>query len=121
MSLLFTEPAMPRKPSETVQLKLRFPERLRVRIEAEAEKSERSMNAEIVHRLEQSFERGDRADLVKAVASEAAEGAAYLMANFSEDPWSFPISTTYGVRKRTAKPQTRRSNAASVFQPGRKR
>ena len=35
-------------------VKAPFPERLRVRIEAEAEKSERSMNAKIVHRLEQS-------------------------------------------------------------------
>ena len=60
---------MPRKPSETVQLKLRFPERLRVRIEAEAEKSERSMNAEIVHRLEQSFEGDSRAEVVDALHS----------------------------------------------------
>jgi Arc-like DNA binding domain len=71
---------MPRKPSETVQLKLRFPERLRIRIEAEAKKNERSMNAEIVHRLEQSFEGDDRADLLKTVASEAAQTASRLTA-----------------------------------------
>jgi hypothetical protein len=66
---------MPRKPSETVQLKLRFPERLRIRIEAEAEKNERSMNAEIVRRLEQSFEKDDRAALLKDAAAEAIDEA----------------------------------------------
>lgn len=66
------ETSMPRDPSETVQLKLRFPERLRNRIEAAAEKNQRSMNAEIVARLEQSFARDDRSALVENTASTTA-------------------------------------------------
>ena len=107
---------MPRKPSETVQLKLRFPERLRVRIEAEAEKSERSMNAEIVHRLEQSFEGDNRADLVKAVASEAAQRAASLTAK------SFTMKAL-GFLAGSAKPQRATVTSAPgtyKFKPGRK-
>ena len=103
---------MPRKPSETVQLKLRFPERLRVRIEAEAEKSERSMNAEIVHRLEQSFEGDSRADLVKTVASEAAQRAASLTAK------------ALGFLAGSVKPQRVTVTSAPgtyKFKPGRKR
>jgi hypothetical protein len=64
---------MPRKQSEIVHLKLRFPERVRVRIEAAAKKNARSMNAEIVHRLEQSFETDERVDLVKTTAAETAD------------------------------------------------
>src|SRR4029450_4118146 len=63
---------MPRKQSDTVQLKLRFPERVRNRIEAAAERNQRSMNAEIVARLEQSFERDDRAALIEATAHATA-------------------------------------------------
>jgi plasmid stability protein len=68
---------MSRKPSETVQLKLRFPERLRQRIESAAARDERSMNAEIVHRLEQSFQKEDlqsnQALLAEAAATTAVE------------------------------------------------
>ena len=63
---------MARKPTETVQLKLRFPEKLRRRIEAAADKNERSMNAEIVHRLEQSFERDGREALIRDTAAATA-------------------------------------------------
>jgi hypothetical protein len=45
-----------RKPSDTVKLNLRFPESLRRLLEGVAKKQERSMNAEIVRRLENSFE-----------------------------------------------------------------
>jgi Arc-like DNA binding domain len=68
---------MSRKPSETVQLKLRFPERLRQRIESAAARDERSMNAEIVRRLEQSFQKEDlqanQARLAEAAATTAVE------------------------------------------------
>jgi plasmid stability protein len=68
---------MSRKPSETVQLKLRFPEKLRQRIESAAARNERSMNAEIVQRLEQSFQkedsRADQAALAKAAATTAVQ------------------------------------------------
>jgi hypothetical protein len=61
-----------RKQSDTVQLKLRFPEKLRLRIEGAAERNQRSMNSEIVHRLEQSFEKGDRLADLEAIAQRAA-------------------------------------------------
>src|SRR4051812_810016 len=47
---------MARKPHETAQLKLRFPESLRRRLEREAGRNKKSMNSEIVSRLERSFE-----------------------------------------------------------------
>ena len=46
---------MARKPTDTVQLNLRFSETLRRRLEREAARHDQSLNAEIVHRLEQSF------------------------------------------------------------------
>ena len=51
---------MTRKPTDLVQLKLRFDERLRRRIERAAERNECSMNAEIIRRLGQSFEQVDK-------------------------------------------------------------
>jgi Arc-like DNA binding domain len=59
-----------RKPADTVQLKLRFPERLRRRIEAAAAKNQRSMNLEIVGRLERSFQHEDEAERSRKVARE---------------------------------------------------
>jgi hypothetical protein len=68
---------MTRKQSETVQLKLRFPERLRLRIEAAANRNQRSLNAEIIDRLDQSFRRDDtvanNAALVKATATAVVD------------------------------------------------
>ena len=46
---------MARKPTDEVQLKLRFSEALRRRLEREAARNNRSMNTEIIHRLEESF------------------------------------------------------------------
>ena len=60
---------MPRNPFDTVQLKLRFPEKLRLQIEAAADRNQRSMNAEIIERLEQSFQRQDQAALAEAAAT----------------------------------------------------
>jgi hypothetical protein len=64
---------MARKETETIQLKLRFPEKLRLRIESAAERNQRSMNGEIVHRLEQSFQRDDTAAVVKATATAVVD------------------------------------------------
>jgi Arc-like DNA binding domain len=47
---------MARKRTDTIKLQLRLSERLRRRIERAAERNECSMNAEIIERLEQSFE-----------------------------------------------------------------
>ena len=46
---------MARKLNEMVQLKLRFPESLRRRLERDAGRNKQSMNSEIVSRLESSF------------------------------------------------------------------
>jgi len=50
---------MARKPTDTAHLNLRYPEALRRRLERAAKKSGRSMNTEIVERLERSFRRED--------------------------------------------------------------
>ena len=50
---------MARKPTDTVQLNLRFPESLRRRLERAADANDCSLNSEIVIRLEQSFRRED--------------------------------------------------------------
>lgn len=44
-----------KKPTEMVQLKLRFSERLRRRLEKAAADNDDSMNSEIIRRLEKSF------------------------------------------------------------------
>jgi hypothetical protein len=61
-----------RKPADTVQLKLRFPERLRRRIEAAAAKNQQSMNLEIVERLWRSFQHEDEDERTSKVAQETA-------------------------------------------------
>ena len=50
---------MARKPTETAHLNLRYPEALRRRLERAGKNNGRSLNSEIVHRLEQSFRRED--------------------------------------------------------------
>ena len=56
---------MARKVTDTVQLNLRFSEALRRRLERAAKNNDCSLNAEIVDRLEKSF---DLPDLTNAVA-----------------------------------------------------
>jgi hypothetical protein len=56
---------MARKPTDEVQLKLRFDEKLRRRLAREAERNDRSMNAEIVLRLESSFRQEDTEQLLE--------------------------------------------------------
>jgi len=46
---------MARKPTDEVQLKLRFPEALRRKLERAADHEGRSMNTEIIRRLERTF------------------------------------------------------------------
>jgi hypothetical protein len=47
--------AAKRKPDDIVNLKLRFIEAMRARLEQEAKRNHRSLNSEIVHRLAISF------------------------------------------------------------------
>jgi hypothetical protein len=50
---------MARKPTDTVQLKLRFPEALRRRLGREAKRHGRSLNSEILTILENAFRKSD--------------------------------------------------------------
>jgi len=59
---------MARKPTDEVQLKLRFSEALRRRHERVAARNNRSMNTEIIHRLEESLARDPRDPLETARA-----------------------------------------------------
>jgi plasmid stability protein len=59
---------MPRKPADLVKLNLRFPEALRSRLEKYAARNNRSLNAEIVRRLENSFKGDDLEDLFERLA-----------------------------------------------------
>jgi Arc-like DNA binding domain len=82
---------MARKPADAVQLKLRFQEALRRRLERAADQAERSMNAEIIYRLEKSFERDPAAqmvDLAMWLESTSEPDAAYIppKKNWKDDP-----------------------------------
>ena len=66
---------MARKLSDTVQLKLRFSEALRRRLEREARRQEHSLNGEIINRLEQSFRKSEDADLLGSTLRTLFGGA----------------------------------------------
>ena len=59
---------MARRPSDPVKLNLRFNEALRAHLEKQAVKNNRSMNEEIVRRLEESFHREE----IKSFADKLA-------------------------------------------------
>jgi hypothetical protein len=61
---------MARKPMETVKLQLRLSEAIRRRLERAASAGHRSMNAEIVHRLEQSLKRDEEPEGVRDAMNE---------------------------------------------------
>jgi Arc-like DNA binding domain len=56
---------MVRKSQELRPVMTRIPEGLRSKLAREARKNGRSMNAEIIYRLEQSFEHGDIIKTIK--------------------------------------------------------
>ena len=64
---------MARKPTDEVQLKLRFDEKLRRRLAREAERNDRSMNTEIVSRLDVSFQHEDQEEMLEKVARDAVQ------------------------------------------------
>jgi hypothetical protein len=66
---------MARKPTATVKLQLRFHEALRRRLAQEAKKHDRSLNAEIVHRLEQSLDVPEQAAALASEVRSAAKSA----------------------------------------------
>jgi len=65
---------MARKPTDQVQLKLRFDEKLRRKLELAAERADRSMNAEIIYRLEQSFADSDILTRIEKKMDEIKDG-----------------------------------------------
>jgi hypothetical protein len=71
--LIALEESVARKPTDTVQLKLRFPEALRRRLERQAALKKHSMNAEIVDRLTQSLLRESYADFIATTVRDAIE------------------------------------------------
>jgi ribosome maturation protein Sdo1 len=58
---------MVRKPTEIVGIMVRVRESLRKRLELAAKKSEQSLNAEIIARLEESFRRSDMETIVTEI------------------------------------------------------
>jgi len=69
---------MARKPADEVQLKLRFDERLRRRLAREAERKDRSMNAEIVLRLESSFRQEDTKQLFERALAAIVQDVQHI-------------------------------------------
>jgi hypothetical protein len=69
---------MAKKDAELTPIMTRIPEGLRKNLEAEAKKSGRSMNAEIINRLSRSFERQGLLDEVLRLAY-GDEWAAFLV------------------------------------------
>jgi hypothetical protein len=63
------EGVMARKPTDIIQLKVRMRERLRAQLEREAGRQGHSMNAEIVRRLERSFEEEKLDEKIEPYAS----------------------------------------------------
>jgi hypothetical protein len=57
---------------------VRMPEALRRRVEREAEKNGRSMNTEIIHRLEQSFSEVDLRESVKSLEKKQLDTSVAL-------------------------------------------
>jgi hypothetical protein len=70
---------MARKPTDTAIFSLRIREELRKRIEREAQRQERSMNTEIIERLEESFRREDNDAGARRVAALAFADVMYEM------------------------------------------
>jgi plasmid stability protein len=88
---------MARKPTELRPIMTRLPEDLRQRLEREAEDVGRSMNAEIIHRLEQSFEKSDRQKMIEETATATAT---YVVSQLTaKDPKSGKMKT-YLVKPR---------------------
>src|SRR5436190_5944273 len=63
-----------RAPGDIVNLKLRLPERLRAQLERAARKGDRSLNSEIISRVEESFTRHKMVDeITSALRAQLVE------------------------------------------------
>jgi flagellar motor switch protein FliG len=91
---------MVRKPADLVPLMLRLPEDLRRRIEREATRNQRSLNAEVVRRLEDSFRSEDSAQLIdKTAKATAAATAADIFAKLESGELKGPQIGTHQRKK----------------------
>jgi hypothetical protein len=81
---------MARRPTDLVKLNLRFPEALRRRLEREAEKSNHSLNSEIVQRLYGSFDSSrDQTEMVaRALLRDLDEGVVEKMIELVHRDWA---------------------------------
>jgi plasmid stability protein len=117
--VLLRKCAMARKPTELRPLMLRIPEALRKRIEVEATKNDRSMNAEIIHRLQDSFQKEERAALIQEAAAEAAANSFSLLVQFESDPNGAVDPEFFrGLRKYLQEAKQRRENAGRGLHEG---
>src|SRR5262249_17838582 len=83
-----------RKKTDIVQFKLRIREALRRRLEATARAEERSLNGEIAHRLENSFEQDKNSRLLEELLAPGAgiellRGVALILRREGQD-WNTP-------------------------------
>jgi hypothetical protein len=69
-----------RKPTDTVKLQLRLTERLRRLLTQAAKDQKRSLNAEILHRLDETFLRQNFSALMREHIDNAAKAAAEIAA-----------------------------------------
>jgi len=101
-----------RKPTDTVQLKLRFSEALRRRLEREAARQDRSLNSEIISRVEQSFQKRDESELTASTLRAAFGGATgdllraipiaiWLIERRTGKKWNEDFETYFSVKDAT--------------------
>jgi len=101
-----------RKPTDTVQLKLRFSEALRRRLEREAARQDRSLNSEIISRVEQSFQKRDESELTASTFRAAFGGptgdllraiatAIWLIERRTGKKWNEDFETYFSVKDAT--------------------
>jgi hypothetical protein len=88
------EGAVARKPTDTVKLQLRLPEALRRRLERLAARNERSMNAEIIHRLQRTFAIDDSTAATNMLDFFRAMGVGITEAN--EKDVAIALGNTFG-------------------------
>jgi plasmid stability protein len=67
------------KNEELRPLMTRIPESLRARLEKSAARSHRSMNAELIYRLEESYRREEREQIIGLAAQQATTAATTAM------------------------------------------
>jgi hypothetical protein len=79
---------MARKPTDVVQLKLRFPEALRRRLARLARENRRSMNSEIILRLDDSVA---ATELERRAAGQDSLGKAVVVMNIGGKPYRLVV------------------------------